>query len=91
LTHRERRPWLWRSRSREAAILKLAQRLGGRLTVADVALGTGLTLQASEVSLNELVRRGYAELRVSHSGVLVYHCFPLADGRDKGQAERVLS
>jgi hypothetical protein len=91
LTHRERRPWLWRSRAREAAILKLARRLGGRLTVADVALGTGLSLQAAEVALNELVRRGYAELQVSRSGVLVYHCFPLADGQDKSHAERVLS
>jgi hypothetical protein len=59
--------------------------------VADVALGTGLTLQASEVALNELVRRGYAELQVSRSGVLVYHCFSLADVRDKSHAEKVLS
>jgi hypothetical protein len=91
LMHHERRPRLWRYRSREAAILKLARRLGGRLTVADVALGTGLTLQASEAALNELVRKGYAELQVSRSGVLVYHCFPLADGNDKSHAERVLS
>jgi hypothetical protein len=91
LMHHERRPRLWRYRSREAAILKLARRLGGRLTVADVALGTGLTLQASEGALNELVRKGYAELQVSRSGVLVYHCFPLADGHDKSHAERVLS
>jgi hypothetical protein len=91
LMRRERQPWLWRYRSREAAILRLARRLGGRLSVADVALGTGLTLRASEAALNELVRKGYAELRVSPSGVLVYHCFPLADERDKSHAERVLS
>jgi hypothetical protein len=91
LVHRERQPWLWRSRAREAAILKLARHLGGRLSVADVALGTGLTLQASEVVLNALVRKGYAELHVSPSGVLVYHCFPLADEREKSQAERILS
>jgi hypothetical protein len=90
LMRRGRQPWLWRSRAREAAILKLAQRLGGRLTVADVALGTGMTLQASEVALNQLARKGYAELQVSPSGVLVYHCFPLADARDKRHAERVL-
>jgi len=91
LMHRERQPWLWRSRAREAAILRLARHLGGRLSVADVALGTGLTLQASEAALNALVHKGYAELHVSASGVLVYHCFPLADDRDKSQAERVLS
>jgi hypothetical protein len=91
LMQRERRPWLWRSRSREAAILRLARRLGGRLSVADVALGTGLTLQASEVALNALVSKGYAELQVSPSGVLIYHCFPLADDHDKSRAERILS
>jgi len=91
LMHRERQPWLWRSRSREAGILRLAQRLGGRLSVADVALGTGLTLQASEAALNALVGKGYAELHVSPSGVLVYHCFPLANEHEKLQAERVLS
>jgi hypothetical protein len=90
LARRGRQPWLWRYRAREAAILKLARRLGGRLTVADVALGTGLTLQTSEAALNELARKGYAELEVSPSGVIVYHCFPLADAHDKGRAERVL-
>ena len=84
-------PRLWRQRSRQAAILKLAARLGGRLTVADVTLGTGLRLQEAEATLNELVRKGYADLQVSPSGVLVYHCFPLADARDKRRAERVLA
>jgi hypothetical protein len=84
------RPLLWRARTREAAILAMAKRLGGRLTVTDVALGTGLTLQASERALNDLVRRGYAELHVSGGGVLVYHCFPLVDAQSKQQAERVL-
>ena len=91
LMRRERQPWLWRYRSREAAILRLARRLGGRLTVADVALGTGLTLKASEAALNELVRKGYTELHVSPAGVLVYQCFPLADSRDRSHAERVVS
>jgi hypothetical protein len=80
----------WRRGAREAAILKLAQRLGGRLTVADVALGTGLTLHEATDTLNDLVRKGYADLQVSPSGVLVYHCFPLADAHDKSRAERVL-
>jgi hypothetical protein len=80
----------WRRGAREAAILALANRLGGRLTVADVALGTGLTLHAAAAALNDLVRKGYADLQVSPSGVLVYHCFPLADARAKSHAEYVL-
>jgi DNA-binding IclR family transcriptional regulator len=73
------------------AILKLARRLGGRLTVADVVLGTGLSLGEAEATLNELARHRYVDLQVSPSGVLVYHCFPLAHARDKSRAERVMS
>jgi hypothetical protein len=91
LMRRERPARLWRYRAREAAIIQLAQRLGGRLTVADVAVGTGLTLKAAEATLNELVRRGYADLHISPSGVLVYHCFPPSGASEKGRAERVLS
>ncbi|HSF29250.1 MAG TPA: hypothetical protein VLK82_02075, partial [Candidatus Tectomicrobia bacterium] len=90
LMRRERSPGLWRRGPRQVAILKLAQRLGGRLTVADVALGTGLRLQEAEATLNDLVRQGHADLQVSPSGVLVYHCFPLADARGKRRAEPVL-
>jgi hypothetical protein len=90
LIRRGHQPRLWRYRTREAAILKLARRLGGRLTVADVALGTGLTLRASEAALNELARKGYVELQVAPSGVLVYSCDALADAPDKNHAEGIL-
>jgi hypothetical protein len=91
LIRRGRPPWLRRGRWRQVAILRLAQRLGGRMTVADVALGTGLTLGEAKAALNELARKGYAGLEVSPSGVLVYHFFPLADAHDKSRAARVLS
>jgi hypothetical protein len=84
-------PWLWRRRWRQAAILALARRLGGRLTVADVVLGTGLSLREAEATLNELARQRYVDLEVSPSGVLVYHCFPLANAPDKSRAARALS
>jgi hypothetical protein len=78
LMRRGEPPWLWRRRWRQVAILKLARRLGGRLTVADVVLGTGLSLQEAEATLNELARQRYVDLQVSPAGVLVYHCFPLS-------------
>lgn len=90
LMQRGRPPRLWRSKSREAAILQLAQRLGGRLTVADVAMGTGLTLREAEAALNELVHKGYADLHVSPSGVLIYQCFPLVGAADRDRAEQLL-
>jgi hypothetical protein len=85
-----RPPRLWRYKTREAAILRLAQRVGGRLTVAEVAMGTGLGLREAEATLNELVRKGYADLQVSPSGMLVYHCIPLSGAVDKEHAEQVL-
>jgi hypothetical protein len=91
MQRRDRPPRLWRYRSREAAILRLAQRLGGRLTPAEVAVHTGLALRDAEATLNELVRRGYADVQVSPSGVLVYHCLPVAGAGDKERAERICS
>jgi hypothetical protein len=89
LMRRGEQPWLWRRRWRQVAILRLARRLGGRLTVADVVLGTGLSLQEAEATLNELARQRYVDLQVSPSGVLVYHCFPLATA-DKSRVEQVM-
>jgi hypothetical protein len=90
LMRRRRPPWLWRGRWRQVAILRLARRLGGRVTAADVALGTGLSLGEAKATLNELARKGYVGLQVSPSGVLVYHCFPPADARNTGRAEHVV-
>jgi hypothetical protein len=83
-------PWLGRRRWRQAAILALARRLGGRLTVADVVLGTGLSLAETEATLNELARQRYVHLEVSPSGILVYHCFPLAHVPEGRPAARVM-
>jgi hypothetical protein len=91
LTRRGGPPWLWRRRWRQVAILRLARRLGGRLTVADVVLATGLSLGEAEATLNELARQRYVDLRVSPSGVLVYHCFPLANTPDKSPASWLMS
>jgi hypothetical protein len=90
LLQRGHPPRLWRYKSREAAILRLAQRSRGRLTVAEVALGTGLTLREAEVTLSALVREGYVDVEVSPSGLLVYHCMPSADRADRESAEPVL-
>jgi hypothetical protein len=91
LMRRGRPPWLWRGRWRQVAIVQLAWRLGGRVTVADVALGTGLTLGEAKATLNELARKGYAGLEVSPAGVVVYHFFPLGNAPGRSHAARVLS
>jgi hypothetical protein len=80
----------WRRRWRQVAILRLARRLGGRVTVADVVLGTGLSVREAEATLSELARQRYVDLRVSPAGVLVYHCFPLAGAGDKAAAGQLM-
>jgi hypothetical protein len=90
LLRRGQQPRLWRYRSREAAILRVAQRSKGRLTVAEVAMGTGLTLRQAEATLSALVREGYIDIEVSPSGMLVYHCVPLRSKGDRDSAEQVL-
>jgi hypothetical protein len=82
ILRRQGAPWLGRRRWRQVAILTLASRLGGRLTVADVVLGTDLSLQEAEATLKELARQRYVNLQVSPAGVVVYHCFPSAETKD---------
>lgn len=90
LMRRGKPPWLWRRRWRQVAILQLARRLGGRVTVADVVLGTGLSVREAEATLSDLARQRYVDLQVSPAGVLVYHCFPLATAGDGRRAERLV-
>jgi len=90
LLRRGQPPRLWRYKSREAAILRLAQGSRGQLTVAEVAMGTGLTLREAEATLSALVRDGYVDVEVSASGMLVYHCVPLSGKGDRDSTEPVL-
>ncbi len=56
-------------------LLRLAREKGGNLTVLEAATDGRLTVEKSEEILRELAARGHAEVRVSDSGLLVYH-FP---------------
>ena len=56
-------------------LLKLAREKGGNLTVLEAATDARITVEKSEEILRELAARGHVEVRVSDSGLLVYH-FP---------------
>ena len=56
-------------------LLKLAREKGGSLTVLEAATDSRITVEKSEEILRELAARGHVEVRVSESGLLVYH-FP---------------
>ncbi len=56
-------------------ILRLARNKGGSLTVIEAATDTRITVEKTEEILRELAIRGHAEMRISDSGMVVYH-FP---------------
>jgi len=76
--------------TQEAELLRLAGERGGRLTVVEVVRELALTHSDAESLLRSLVVRGFAEVEVTDSGLLVY-AFPdvqLLD--DKATARGVL-
>jgi hypothetical protein len=54
-------------------LLRLARSRGGSLTVLEAATDLRLTVNKTEEMLRELAARGHTEVRVSESGLLVYH------------------
>ena len=56
-------------------ILRLARDKGGSLTVTEAAMDTRITVEKTEEILRELTISGHAEMRISDSGLVVYH-FP---------------
>jgi hypothetical protein len=58
--------------TQEAELLRLAGEHGGRLTVVEVVRELALTHPAAEELLRSLVVRGFAEVEVTESGLLVY-------------------
>jgi TM2 domain-containing membrane protein YozV len=56
----------------EHIILKLAKEKNGILTSSDVALAAKISVDEAKRDLDALVAKGFAELRVRQSGVLVY-------------------
>ena len=63
----------------EQTALKLAKENKGVLTVSDVAMGAGISMEEAKKLLESLVSRGFAELRVRKSGSLVYVIPDMAD------------
>jgi hypothetical protein len=74
----------------ESEILRLAEKRGGGLTVAEVVAHADLDAGAAERVLDDLARRGMAEHRVTDDGEIVYR-FPVAPSAEqKRRAQGVL-
>ncbi|GHV42992.1 hypothetical protein AGMMS50268_04210 [Spirochaetia bacterium] len=56
----------------ERTILKLARENKGVLTASEVALSANIPIEEAKKTLDTLVSKGFAELRVRKSGTLVY-------------------
>ena len=67
----------------ERVILKLAKQNKGILTASELALAANISVEESKRDLDAMVSKGFAELRVRQSGVLVY---TIPDFMDKDEA-----
>ncbi|MDE2800241.1 MAG: hypothetical protein OXI94_16370 [Gemmatimonadota bacterium] len=68
-------------------ILRLAREKGGSLTVTEAAMDTRITVEKTEEILRELTISGHAEMRISDSGLVVYH-FPEIEHWDEKHRAR---
>ncbi|MBD3304743.1 NINE protein [candidate division KSB3 bacterium] len=59
----------------EKTILKLAREFRGRLTPVELAANSTLSIEDADKALEDVVRRGYANITVTESGSIVYE-FP---------------
>jgi len=76
--------------TRESEILKLAQKLGGKLTVVEVVAETAMSADDAEAALGELVRRGLAEPEVTDKGLIVYVIHDVQQLRAKNESRNIL-
>jgi len=67
----------------ERVILKMAKQNKGILTASELALAANISVEESKRDLDAMVSKGFAELRVRQSGVLVY---TIPDFMDKDEA-----
>ncbi len=77
-------------RAWEGELLRLAERRGGSLTLAEVVAHADLSRKEAEQRLDRLCQQGIAEYRVSESGVMVYRFAGFLSAGEKRQAEGVL-
>ena len=74
---------------RDRTILALAAASGGRLTLAEIVLKTGLSVERSRAAVHRLSVRGLAEPLVSDEGTLVYDFTGLLSATRKAAARSV--
>ncbi len=62
----------------EREIIRLAQKKGGRLTIPEIAADTSLGTSEAEETMKEMTSKGYVDMQVTESGVIVYEFYEIA-------------
>lgn len=62
---------------REKQILRLAQEKGGRLTIPEIAANTSMTTVDADAVMREMTAKGYVDMQVTDSGVIVYEFYDI--------------
>lgn len=70
-------------------ILRLAREKEGSITVLEAATEIRMTVDKAEEILRELAARGHAEMRISDSGMIVYHFPEIERWEERHWAKRV--
>ncbi|GAA0306580.1 hypothetical protein GGQ92_001821 [Gracilibacillus halotolerans] len=76
---------------KERMVLQLAEDRGGRLTLTELAMETPLTLEEAKDLLDEWAIKGYATIKISEKGTLVYHFYDSLTIKEKQDAKGVSS
>jgi hypothetical protein len=86
----ERKPSERANQAWDAELIRLAERRGGSLTVAETMAHVDLSHSEAERHLERLCVHGVAEHRVSEEGVIVYRFQPLLSEQQKRRAVGLL-
>ena len=63
---------------REKEIIRLAQKKAGRLSIPDIVAETSLNSDEADHIMQELTTKGYVDMQVTDSGVIVYEFYEIA-------------
>ncbi|MCP4701035.1 MAG: hypothetical protein GY862_29905 [Gammaproteobacteria bacterium] len=74
----------------ERELLKLVAAANGRITPAEIAVNSGLTLKEAEEHLSHMCRGGNGELQLTKDGKMVYVFFGFLSPEEKASAQNVM-
>lgn len=76
---------------KQSLVLKTAKNNNGKLTIAEVAMDTSLSLDESKSILENMCSEGVAELQITDGGSLVYVFTGLLTDKEKDTAKEPLN